>query len=130
MKIEGKVVPVFHNLEQKPLIKSLGPNNTINIQHCQRHCAVPSAFRSLSKPNAHAKLRQAAVKNQPVIFSNVMAETGPYINTMLDGNSGGNYNAFGLTSLRDGSKMVRRLPLMAKSAQDSGPQGPVPFSEC
>ena len=131
MKIEGKVVPVFHNLEQEPLIKSLGPNNAINVQHCQRHCGVHSAFRSSSKPNAqcHAKLRQAAVKNQPVIFSNVTAETSPYINTMLDGNSKGNYNAFGLTSLRDGSKMVKRLPLMAKSTHDSGPQGSVPFSE-
>ena len=91
---------------------------------------VPLAFRSLSKPNAHAKLRQAAVKNQPVIFSNVTAETRPYINTMLDGNSGGNYNAFGLTSLEMAQRWCEDCRSWPKSAQESGPQGPVPFSAC
>ncbi|XP_055333204.1 adhesion G protein-coupled receptor L3-like [Paramacrobiotus metropolitanus] len=37
----------------------------------------------------------------------------------------GNYNAFGLTSFCDGSKMVRRLPLMPKP-----PEQPLSYSEC
>jgi hypothetical protein len=132
---EGRKVPVYHpsicsiGSEHKPLINSLGRP----LDH-QRHCEVRSAFRTLTNSNQHAKLRHAAtMRQQNFIISNALADNPPYVNggmipTEVVGAVGaGNYNAFGLTGRRDGSKMVRRIPMMPKTL--NGEQ-PLSYSEC
>ncbi|OQV13748.1 Adhesion G protein-coupled receptor L3 [Hypsibius exemplaris] len=127
---DGRKVPVYHpsicslGSEHKPLISSLG-----RMDGHQRHCEVRSAFRALShNTNPHGKFAR-----QGFVIHNTLAENPPYVNGAgtlpLDG---GNYNAFGLTGRRDGSKVMVRRIAMPKTINCEQGQGQLPaaFSEC
>lgn len=123
--LEGRRLPVYHpsncnvGSEHKPLINSIGrlPLDPLIVRNA-------GAFRSLSSTNPH-RLRQVSPRLQSDVLPFSYTNSGVMVNVLNDPSVQGNYNAFGLTSLGDGSKMVRRMPLMPKNAEQS-----LSYSEC
>lgn len=133
--IEGRKLPVYHpsicssGSEHKPLIGSMG-----RVPVDPSHPRGVAAFRTISGMNHSHRMHHVPCRQPPVFMPDNLSyvNTGLAVNVLQEGlpcgNGQGNYNAFGLTTLGDGSKMhVRRLPVMPKNIPNDQP---LSYSEC